>query len=95
MIDIIPIVTEKANAISQAGGRYTFRVSPEANKFQIKDAVEKTYGVKVLEVNTMNYSGKRKQRYTRTGILRGKQSAFKKAVVTIAEGDTIDFYSNL
>ncbi len=95
MIDIIPIVTEKANAITEATHRYSFKVSPEANKYQIKDAVEKLYGVKVVGVSTMNYDGKRKQRYTRSGIIRGKVAAFKKAVVTIAEDDTIDFYGNI
>ena len=95
MIDIIPIVTEKANAISEATNRYSFKVSPDANKYQIKDAVEKMYGVKVVGVSTMNYNGKQKQRYTRSGIIRGKVAAFKKAVVTVAEGETIDFYSNL
>ena len=95
MIDIKPIVTEKANAISEGGNRYTFRVSPDANKHQIKDAIEKFYDVKVTGISTMNYDGKRKQRYTRSGILRGKEAAFKKAVVTVAEGQTIDYYSNL
>jgi len=94
-IQIIPIVTEKANAISEKGNRYTFKVSPKANKYQIKDAIEKLYEVKVVEVNTMNYSGKNKQRYTKSGIIKGKTAAFKKAVVTIAEGQTIDFYSNI
>lgn len=92
---IIPIVTEKANAISEKNNRYTFKVSPDANKFQIKDLVEKLYDVKVISVNTMNFDGKKKQRYTRSGIQRGKVAAFKKAVVTVAEGQTIDFYSNL
>ena len=95
MIDIKPIVTEKATAISEANNRYSFRVSPELNKHQIKDAVEKLYGVKVVGVSTMNYDGKKKQRYTRTGIQRGATAAYKKAVVTLAEGQTIDFYSNL
>ncbi|MBO4870360.1 MAG: 50S ribosomal protein L23 [Muribaculaceae bacterium] len=95
MINIIPIVSEKANAISEGGNRYSFKVSPEANKFQIKDAVEKMYGVKVTGVSTMNYDGKKKQRYSKSGVIRGKVAAFKKAVVTIAEGETIDFYSNL
>ena len=94
-IQIIPIVSEKANAISQKGNRFTFKVSPDANKFQIKDAVEKLYDVKVTGISTMNYDGKRKQRYSKSGILRGKVAAFKKAVVTIAEGQTIDFYSNI
>lgn len=94
-IMIKPIVTEKANAVSEKTGRYTFAVSPDANKFQIKDLVEKMYDVKVVAVNTMNYDGKRKQRYTKSGLIRGKVAAFKKALVTLAEGETIDFYSNI
>lgn len=94
-IQIIPIVSEKANAISEKTNRYSFKVSPDANKFQIKDAVEKLYDVKVVGVSTMNYDGKKKQRYTKSGIIRGKVAAFKKAVVTVAEGQTIDFYSNI
>jgi len=94
-IEIIPVVTEKANAIIEKGNRYTFKVSPDANKFQIKDAVEKLYDVKVVDVSTMNYGGKAKQRYTKSGIIKGKMAAFKKAVVTLAEGQTIDFYSNI
>ena len=94
-IKIQPIVTEKANMVTEKSGRYSFRVSPEANKYQIKSLVEKLYDVKVVSVNTMNYSGKRKQRYTKSGLLRGKVAAFKKAVVTLAEGQTIDFYSNI
>ena len=68
-IMIQPIVTEKANAISEAGNRYSFKVSPDANKFQIKDAIEKLYDVKVVGISTMNYDGKRKQRYTKSGII--------------------------
>ncbi len=94
-IQIIPIVTEKANAISEKNNRFSFKVSPDANKFQIKDFVEKFYDVKVVDVSTMNYDGKKKMRYTRRGIQRGKTAAFKKAVVTLAEGQTIDFYSNI
>ena len=75
-IQIIPVVTEKANAVSDRTNRYTFKVSPDANKFQIKDAVEKLYDVKVVGVSTMNYDGKKKQRYTRSGVLRGKVAAF-------------------
>lgn len=92
---IIPIVTEKANAISEKTNRFSFKVSPDANKYQIKDAVEKLYDVKVAGVSTMNYEGKKKMRYTKRGIQRGKVAAFKKAVVTLAEGQTIDFYSNI
>lgn len=92
---IQPIVTEKANAVSEKLNRYTFKVSPKANKFQIKSLVESLYGVKVTSVNTMNYDGKRKMRYTKSGIISGKVAAFKKAVVTLAEGETINFYSNI
>ena len=92
---IKPIVTEKANAVSEKLNRYTFKVSPKANKFQIKSLVESLYGVKVTSVNTMNYDGKRKMRYTKSGIISGKVAAFKKAVVTLAEGETINFYSNI
>lgn len=92
---IKPIVTEKATAASEKLGRYTFRVSPEANKEQIKKLVQSLYGVKVVSVNTTNYAGKRKSRYTKSGLLRGKTAAFKKAYVKVAEGETIDFYSNI
>lgn len=94
-IMIKPIVTEKATALSEKLNRYTFCVSPDANKYQIKSLIEELYGVKVVSVNTMNYEGKRKQRYTKAGIIRGKKPAFKKAVVTLKEGETIDFYSNI
>lgn len=94
-IQITPIVTEKANRLTEKLNRYTFRVSPEANKFQIKDLVETLYDVKVVAVNTMNFRGKNRSRYTKAGLLRGKTAAFKKAVVTLAEGQTIDFYSNI
>ena len=94
-IQIIPVVTEKANAITEKGNRYTFKESTEANKYQIRDLIEELYDVKVVEIKTMNYDGKKRQRYTRTGIQRGATAAFKKAIVTLAEGQTIDFYSNL
>ena len=92
---IKPVVTEKATAISEKQNRYTFRVSPEANKAQIKNLVQSLYGVKVVDVNTMNYDGKKKSRYTKAGLINGKVAAFKKALVTVAEGVTIDFYSNI
>lgn len=94
-ITIKPVVSEKANMISEKNNRFTFKVSPELNKFQIKDLIEKLYDVKVVEIKTMNYDGKRKQRYTRRGLQRGKVAAFKKALVTLGEGQTIDFYSNI
>ena len=94
-ITIKPIVTEKASLLTEKLNRYTFMVSPEANKYQIKDLVEQLYGVKVVNVNTMIVRGKNKSRYTKSGFLRGKTSAYKKALVTVAEGQTIDFYSNI
>lgn len=92
---IKPIVTEKATSLTEKLNKYTFRVSPEANKYQIKALVESLYGVKVVSVNTMVVRGKNKSRYTKSGLLRGKTSSYKKAIVTIAEGETIDFYSNI
>ncbi|MCH5347455.1 MAG: 50S ribosomal protein L23 [Muribaculaceae bacterium] len=94
-ITIKPIVTEKATQITERLNRYTFRVSPEANKHQIRDLVEKLYGVKVVRVNTAIVRGKNKSRWTKSGLLRGKTSAWKKAFITVAEGQTIDFYSNI
>ena len=94
-ISIKPIVTEAATKLTDKLNRYTFRVSPDANKFQIKDLVEKLYGVKVEAVNTSNVRGKNKARYTKSGLLRGKTDKWKKADVTIAEGQTIDFYANI
>ena len=95
-IIIKPIVTEKQTAITDKfPNRYGFRVSPDANKLEIKKAVEEMYGVTVERVNTMNYAGKKKSRYTKSGIINGKTSAFKKAIVTLKEGETIDFFSNI
>ncbi|MFS4445078.1 50S ribosomal protein L23 [Maribacter sp. 2307UL18-2] len=92
---IKPIITEKMTADSELNNRYGFIVDPRANKIQIKDAVEATYGVSVRKVRTMNYGPARKSRYTKTGIQHGKTNAIKKAIVDVAEGDIIDFYSNL
>ncbi len=95
-IIIKPIITEKMTAITeQMPERYAFRVAPDAGKIEIKKAVEAMYNVKVESVNTMNYSGKRKARYTKGGLVRGKVAAFKKAIVTLKKGDTIDFYANI
>jgi large subunit ribosomal protein L23 len=75
--------------------QYAFIVKPEANKVEIKNEVEGLYNVTVLDVNTMRYAGKRSQRYTKAGLVRGQKNAFKKAIVTLKEGDVIDFYSNI
>ena len=90
-----PVITEKMTAISEKLNQFAFIVDKNANKYQIKDAVEELYGVKVVSVNTMNYEGKKKSRYTKSGVVSGKRAAFKKAIVTLKEGDTIDFFSNI
>lgn len=92
---IQPIVTEKATKVSEKLGQYTFRVSPDANKHQIKDLVEKLYGVKVVAVNTSIVRSKNKSRWTKSGLLRGKTAQWKKAYITVAEGQSIDFFSNI
>ena len=90
-----PIVTEKMTAQGEEFNRYGFVVDKNANKLQIREAVEELYDVKVSAVNTMRYAGKRKQRYTKSGVSLGKTPSYKKAVVTLAEGEVIDFYSNI
>ena len=93
---IKPLVTEKMTAISEKqNNKFGFIVLPTANKIEIKKEVEAKYNVYVVSVNTMNYAGKRKSRYTRAGVIKGKTNAFKKAIVTLKEGETIDFYSNI
>lgn len=94
-IIIKPIVTEKLTVQGEKLNRYGFVVDRDANKLQIKDAVEKLYGVNVLSVNTINYHGKRKSRYTKAGLLTGRMNHFKKAIVTLAGEDKIDFYANI
>lgn len=91
---IKPVNTEKANEGSELKNCYTFEVAKDANKIQIKNEVEATYGVKVKEVRTLNYCPKRATRYTKTGVQVGKTNAVKKALVQLEEG-TIDFYSNI
>jgi len=90
-----PIVTEKMTSQGDKFNRYGFVVARNANKLQIRKAVEELYGVTVESVNTMRYGGKVKTRNTKSGLLVGKTAAFKKAVVTLAEGNKIDFYSNI
>lgn len=96
-MDIIirPIVTEKMNSLGTILNKYGFMVHRDASKLQIKKEVEHLYGVSVSDVNTIIQRGKRKSRNTKTGIIKGSRSAFKKAIVTIAEGQKIDFYSNI
>jgi large subunit ribosomal protein L23 len=90
-----PIISEKMTETGAKLTRYGFFVQKKANKLQIKKAVEQLYGVQVRTVNTMNYDGTVKSRGTRSGVQLGRTAAFKKAIVTLAEGETIDFYSNI
>ena len=93
-IYVKPIITEKYSAMADKG-RYAFVVEKTANKVEIRNAIEKAYGVTVNSVNTMNYIGKVKMRYTQTKIMNGLVKKAKKAVVTLKKGDTIDFYGNI
>ncbi len=90
-----PIVTEKYTKLGEKLNKYAFIVDKRANKLEIKKAVEEMYNVEVIDVNTMNYKGKVKSRYTKSGIITGRTAAFKKAIVTLKEGDSIDFFSNI
>lgn len=90
-----PILTEKMTEMADRFRRYGFVVDKRASKDQIKRAVEGLYNVSVDSVNTIIYSGKKKSRYTKSGVITGKTRSYKKAVVTLAEGDAIDFYSNI
>jgi len=94
-IIVKPVVTEKYTQQAETLNRYSFIVNKKANKIQIKGAVEEMYGVTVSSVNTMVYGGKNKSRYTKTGMISGKTNSYKKAVVTLVDGDVIDFYSNI
>ena len=89
-----PLVTEKFSAMNEQG-KYGFVVERDANKIQIKKEVEKTYGVTVESVNTMVHPGKSKSRFTKSGVISGRTQTFKKAVVKVADGDIIDFYSGI
>ncbi|HET7179594.1 MAG TPA: 50S ribosomal protein L23 [Chryseosolibacter sp.] len=89
-----PLVTEKVSALNEKG-KYGFIVDADANKVEIKKAVEQQYNVNVEKVNTMNVMGKFKTRYTKAGVLSGRRPNYKKAIVTLAEGEVIDFYSNV
>jgi large subunit ribosomal protein L23 len=92
---IRPIISEKMTGLGEKLNRYGFIVAKKANKIQIKKAIQDFYGVDVLAVNTMNYSGKETSRNTKSGIIKGRKNSFKKAIVTLAQGDSIDFYSNI
>jgi len=92
---IKPILTETANGQQESLRRYAFKVARKANKLEIKKAVETMYGVTIVDVNTIVVPGKNKTRYTKKGFVQGQKSAYKKALVTVAEGETIDLYANI
>ncbi len=94
-IIVKPIVTEKMTKLGEKLNRYGFRVQKDANKIEIKQAIETMYDVTVLEVNTLIVAPKKKSRFTKSGVISGKVSAYKKAIVTVKEGEQIDFYSNI
>jgi len=90
-----PIITEKMSQITEKLNRYGFLVDIKANKLEIRKAIKDIYGVEVNSVNTMKYAGKKKTRYNKTGFITGYESSYKKAIITLAKGETIDFYSNI
>jgi len=92
---IKPIITEKATNDSELFNRYAFVVDKRANKLEIKDAVESAYGVTISSVRTLNYPVERKTKYTKKGLVTGMKGGYKKAIVQLAEGESIDFYNNL
>ncbi|MEL6654875.1 MAG: 50S ribosomal protein L23 [Bacteroidota bacterium] len=92
---IKPLITEKAEVLSEGLNKYSFVVDRKANKVEIRKAVEDMYGVAVTSVNTAVMPGKAKNRTTKSGILRGRISAYKKAVVTLADGEEIDFFGDI
>ena len=92
---IKPVITEKMTDESEKFNRFGFIVDRRANKLEIKDAVEKMYGVSVEKVRTMVYPGKAKSRNTKGGIISGRTNSYKKAIVDVAEGESIDFYGNI
>ena len=94
-IIIKPIITEKITKDGELFNRFGFIVAKKANKVEIKNAVEKAFSVSVLDVNTMIYRADRSTKFTKSGMITGKTSSYKKAIVTLKEGDSIDFYTNI
>jgi len=94
-IIIKPILTEKMMSETEQFNRYGFVVDKKSNKIEIRKAIEELFGVEVLAIRTMNYPPVRKTRYTKSGVVSGKANAYKKAIVEVAEGQSIDFYNNI
>lgn len=92
---IKPVITEKADGLAEKSGKYTFVVNRDANKIEIKKAVSDIYSVEVSKVNTMIMPSKARNRNTRRGFVKGRVSGFKKAIVTLAQGETINFFGDI
>ncbi len=90
-----PVITEKVTAINEKLNIFAFIVDKNDNKYHLQDALENLNDVKIAAANTMNYAGKKQSRYTKSGVITGRAAAFKKAVVTLKEGYTLDCYSNI
>ena len=90
-----PIITEKAELLSEKRNQYSFKVDKKANKLEIRKAIEKLYNVTVKDVNTMIVPGKERSRFTKTGVQRGTKASYKKAIVTLTAGETIDFFADI
>jgi len=90
-----PLLTEKVSQLTEKLNRYAFIVNPKANKIQIKGAIEAMYGINIVAVNTMRYVGKLKSRNTKGGPVSGRAATYKKAIITLKDGETIDFYSTI
>ena len=90
-----PLITEKMTSDSEKNNRYGFVVTKSANKIQIRQAIESKYDVKVSSVRTINVDGKARSRFTKTGVVNGRTSSYKKAIVQLADGNIIDFYANI
>ncbi len=90
-----PIVTEKSNKLTDKSRTYAFKIDRKANKLEVKKAVQDFYGVTVTEVNTVVVPAKAKSKFTKAGFVSGRKPAYKKAYVKVAEGETIDLYSNI
>ena len=91
---IKPLITEKASSLNEKG-KYGFVVHKAANKVEIKKEVEQLYGVTVESVNTMIYQGKSKSKFAKSRVIKGRTSAYKKAIITVSSGEVIDFYSGI
>ncbi len=92
---IRPVVTEKSEALTEKEDKYVFVVAKTSNKLSIKEAIEKMYNVSVAKVRTMIMPAKAKTRFTKSGVANGRKKAYKKAIVSLVDGDTIDFYSHI